>query len=281
MTTVAGSPTTRPDAPAGHYSLLQVVRAEWTKIRSVRSTMWTLGVTVVAIVGIGALASYFTAHNWATRPLQDRIAFDPTGRSLAGFFFGQIALGVLGVLVVSAEYTTGTIRATLAAVPRRPLVLVAKVLVFGIVAVVVAEIASFAAFELGQQLMQSTHEAATLGQPGVLRAVVGDGLVLVVLSLLALGLATILRHTAGGIAAFVGILLVLPLIIQAFPASVTHAVDRYLPLVIGELMTQTRLHARDFGGGPLFSPWVGFGILCAYTAGVLVVGGILLQRRDA
>lgn len=275
------SPATRPDVPAGHYRLRDVLRAEWTKVRSVRSTMWTLGITVVAIIGIGALASYFTAHNWAHRSLQDRLAFDPTGRSLAGFFFGQIALGVLGVLVMSAEYTTGTIRATLAAVPRRPLVLVAKVLVFGVVAIIVAEVASFVAFEVGQQLMQSTHEAATLRQPGVLRAVIGDGLVLVVLGLLALGLASIIRHTAGAIAAFVGMLLVLPLIIQAFPTSVTHAVNRYLPLVIGENMTRTRLHASAFGGGPLFSPWIGFGILCGYTVAILIIGGLLLQRRDA
>lgn len=281
MTTVAGPPAARPDVRAGHYRLPHVLRAEWTKMRSVRSTMWTLAVTVVAIVGLGAAASAVTAHTFAHRSLQDRLTFDPTGISLGGFFFGQIALGVLGVLIVSAEYTTGTIRATLSAVPRRPLVLVAKVVVFGVVAVVVAEIASFAAFALGQQLLQSTHQAATLGQPGVLRAVVGDGLVLVILSLFAMALATIIRHTAGAIAAFVAILLVLPLVLQAFPSSVIHAVNRYLPLVIGENMTRTRLHTADFGGGPLFSPWVGFGILCGYTVALLVVGGILLQRRDA
>lgn len=281
----ATAPTVPPGHtdPPGHYGMLGIVRSEWTKMRSVRSTVWTLAVTIVAVVGIGALSTWLTARNWSHRGLAERLAFDPTGRSLAGLFLGQIALGVLGVLVMSAEYTTGTIRATLAAVPRRPLVLVGKVVVFGAVALVTAEVITFAAFELGQQLLKGTTPYATLGQPGVLRAVSGAGLILAVLGLFALGLATIIRHTAGSIAAFVGLLLVLPLIIQAFPTSVSNAVDRYMPLVIAEHMTLTRAHGGAFGGGggPAFSPWVGFGLLCGYAVAALVIGAVLLQRRDA
>jgi hypothetical protein len=267
--------------PGGHYGLVHVLRSEWTKIWSVRSTVWTLAITVVAVVGIGALSTYFTAHNWNSGGFADHVDFDPTARSLAGVFLGQIALGVLGVLVMSAEHTTGTIRSTLAAVPRRPLVLLGKVIVYGGIALVTAEVITFAAFEIGQQLLRGTTPYATLGQPGVLRAVAGAGAILAVLGLFALGLATIIRHTAGAIAAFVGLLLVLPLVIQAFPASVARALDRYMPLVIAEHMASTRLNAAAFGGGPLFSQWVGFGLLCLYTVVALVIGGVLLVRRDA
>lgn len=278
MTTTAARPGS--DARTGHYGIVGVVRSEWTKLRSVRSTMWTLAVTVVAVIGLGALVTFLTAHNW-NRGFADHVNFNPTERSLTGLFFGEIALGVLGVLVMSAEYSTGTIRATLAAVPHRTMVLVGKVLVFGAVTVVTAEVTTFAAFELGQLLLRGTTPYATLGQPGVLRAVAGSGLVLAVLGLLALGLATIVRHTAGAIALFVGLLLVLPLILQAFPTSVVQAVMRYMPLVIAERMSATGLTARLLNDGPVFSPWVGFGVLCAYAAAVLVLGAVQLTRRDA
>jgi hypothetical protein len=268
-------------ALAGHYGPAELLRSEWTKLRTVRSTTWTLVVTVVAVVGIGVLATAVTAAHWRSGGFDDRIGFDPTARSLAGLFLGQIAIGVLGVLAMSAEYSTGTIRATLAATPNRPLVLACKAAVFAAVALVTSEVLTFAAFLLGQQLLKGSTPYATLGQPGVLRAVAGAGLVLVVVGLFALGLATIIRHTAGAIAAYVGTMLVLPLILQAFPASFQHDVIRYLPLVIAENMAATNPTATDFGGAVLFSPWVGFLILCAYAVAVLVIGGVLLTRRDA
>jgi ABC-2 type transport system permease protein len=264
-----------------HYGPIGQLRSEWTKLRSVRSTVWTLLVTVVAVVGIGALATAVTAAHWRNGGLGDRIGFDPTARSLAGLFLGQISIGVLGVLAMSAEYSSGTIRATFAAIPHRTLVLVCKTAVFALVALVTSEVLCFAAFLLGQQLLKGSTPYATLGQPGVLRAVAGTGLVMAVIALFALGLATIIRHTAGALAAFVGLLLVLPLIIQAFPSSLQDALIRYMPLVIAEKMASVNpLHA-DFGGAPVFSPWAGFGFLCLYTAVALVVGGILLERRDA
>ncbi|MHB1988833.1 MAG: ABC transporter permease subunit [Acidimicrobiales bacterium] len=267
--------------PPGSYGAPDLLASEWTKLRTVRSTTWTLLVTVVAVVGIGAVATAVTAAHWRSGGAVDRIGFDPTARSLAGLFLGQIAIGVLGVLAMSAEYSTGTIRATFAAAPRRPLVLACKAAVFGAVVLVVSEILTFAAFLLGQQLLKGSTPYATLGQPGVLRAVVGAGLVLTLVGLFALGLATIIRHTAGAIAAYVGTMLVLPLILQAFPASFQHSVIKYLPLVIAENMTATRSTGPSFGGAVLFSPWAGFGILCAYTAVILVIGGVLLTRRDA
>lgn len=250
-------------------------------MRSVRSTIWTLIVTVLAVVGIGALATAVTAARWRNGGIADHLGFDPTARSLAGLFLGQIAIGVLGVLVMSAEYGTGTIRATFAAVPNRPLVLACKAAVFGAVALVTSEVLTFAAFLLGQTLLKGSTPYATLAQPGVLRAVAGAGLVLTVMGLFALGLATIIRHAAGAISAFVGLLLVLPLILQAFPVSFQHAVIKYMPLVIAENMAATRPTLSDFGGAALFSPWIGFGLLCTYTVATLVIGGILLVLRDA
>jgi hypothetical protein len=192
--------------------------------------------------------------------------------------FSQLVIGVLGVLVMSAEYGTGTIRSTLAAIPNRPLVLATKSAVFAVVALVMGEVLSFLAFLIGQVLLRSPAPHATLSQPGVLRAVVGGGLMIGVLGLFALGLATIIRHTAGAITAFVGTLLVLPLLVEALPASIGHPIAEYLPFNIGQTLTSVQ---HTVGQSPALSPWVGFGVVCAYAVGALVVGGVLMVRRDA
>ena len=181
--------------------------------------------TIVLTVGIGVLATVMPAVRWHSLDAGFRLTFDPVRQSLTGLLFGQLALGVLGALVVSAEYGTGTIRATLTAAPRRPLILLGKVLVFGTVALVVSELLMFATFFIGQAILASSPAPhATLGQPGVLRAVIGGGLYLTILALLAMGLAAIIRHTAGAISAFVTVLLIVPLILQALPSSIVNAV---------------------------------------------------------
>ncbi|HEX3946523.1 MAG TPA: ABC transporter permease [Acidimicrobiales bacterium] len=266
---------TEPD----HYRAGGVLRSEWTKLRSVRSTTWSLLATVLLSILIGVLATGTEASRWAHATAVDRLTFDPTSLSLTGLLFGQLAIGVLGVLVVSAEYGTGTIRATLAAVPNRSLVLACKTAVFAAVAVVVSEVVSFAAFFIGQAILSGATPHATLSQPGVLRAVAGGGLYLAVLGLLALGLATMVRHTAGAISTFVGILFILPLITAALPSTIRDAVGKYLPADIGAAMTSVRPTFRT--EGPVFSPWVGFGILCGYAVAVLLVGAWLLNHRDA
>jgi ABC-2 type transport system permease protein len=278
--TVTAFERSQPSVPPGHYGPIGQLRSEWTKMRTVRSTYWSLIVTVLAVVGIGAIATAVTAAHWRNGGILDRVDFDPTARSLAGLFLGQIVIGVIGVLVMSAEYGTGTIRASLTAIPNRPLVLACKAAVFGSVAFVCSEVLTFCAFFLGQALLKGTTPYATIGQPGVLRAVLGAGLVLTVLGLFALGIATIIRHTAGALATYFGVLLVLPLILGAFPESFQHHVVKYMPLVIGERMAAIRPDLHAFGGGTLLSPWVGFGFLCAYAAAALLVGGILMVRRD-
>ena len=262
--------------PPGRYGLSGLLRSEWTKLRTVRSTMWTLGITVVVGIGISALATAETRAHWATMSPGNRASFDPTSTSLTALLFCQLAIGVLGVLVMSAEYGTGTIRATLSAAPRRPLVLAAKGIVFGVVALVVAEIVAFVSFLVGQALLSAPATHATLSTPGALRAVVGTGLYLGVIGLFALGLATIIRHTAGAISAFVGILLVLPIIVEALPNSLQFDIRRFLPLQIGGVMMSVN------GQNPhSFGPWSGFFVLCIYAGAALVVGGVLLVRRDA
>lgn len=301
MTAVVGDaiPFTIEEPPR-RVGLRRAMVAEWTKFWSVRSTMWTLVATGAAVVGLCALSTGTVSPS--------DIVDDPTRRSLIGIFLGQLIFGVLGVLVMSAEYGTGTIRATLSAVPRRPVVLGAKIVVFGAVAVVVSEVFTFVAFWMGQAILSAKHAvgsseavtqrahqlglkvphgiqaalssgSASLGQPGVLRAVIGAGLYLAVLGLLALGLATIIRHTAGAISVFVGVVLVLPLIVEALPVSIGDAMARYLPANIGLVMFSTQGVPDRIASA--FSPWAGFGLLVLYTVVVLGVGCWVLVRRDA
>lgn len=263
------------DVPEGQYRVTDLMRSEWTKLRTVRSTMWTLGITIAVGIGISALATGETRAHWATMPLPTRVGFDPTRISLVPLFFCQLAMGVLGVLVMSAEFGTGTARATFAAAPRRTHVLAAKAAVFGAVALVVSEVTAFLSFFVGQAMLTAPARHASLSTPGALRAVVGTGLYLCVISLLALGLGTIVRHTAGAISAFVGILLVLPIVLQALPSSIGNQLSRFLPSRIGEVMMTT-----GHGGTDGFSAWLGFLLLCLYAAAALLVGGSLLSSRD-
>ncbi len=245
-------------------------------MRSVRSTMWTLVITLFVGVGLGAIVTSARASRFGAKTVAAQLAFDPTKSSLSGLLFAQLAIGVLGILVVSAEYSTGTIRDTFAAVPRRLRVLVAKIAVFGGVALVIGEFVSFASFLLGQQILSGKTPTASLSNPSALRAVVGGGLYLFALGLVALGLATIIRHTPTAISAFVGLLLIVPIITAALPSSFANDIGRFLPADIGTVM----ISAHRQGNGA-FNPWVDFLLLCGYAVVLLVAGGVLLVRRDA
>ena len=273
--------------PGSH--VLEVARSEWFKLRTLRSTTWILGTTALLVVGIGGLESGFAASQWGTAAgAAERPLFDPTVTSLLGLLVGQLAIGVLGVLVVSAEHASGMIRSTLAAVPRRGAVLAAKAVVFTAVALVVGECSSFAAFGLGQWLLAGRAPHATLANVVALRSVVGGGLYLAVLGLLALGIATVIRHTAGSISAYVSILFVLPLIVQVLPASIENAIDRFVPANIWAVLVAVRPGRQVSFGTPgsgvptatLFGPWEGFAVLCAYATVTLAVGAWLFTRRD-
>jgi len=272
--------TTMPAPTTPRYRFGAVMRSEWTKMRSVRSTTRTLVLTVVFTIGIGVIVASTEASRWAHASAASRATFDPTNMSLSGILFGQLMIGILGVLVVSAEYGTGTIRASLAAVPNRRLFLAAKAATFTVVALAMGEFVTFVAYFAGQKVITGGAPHTTLADPGVLRAVIGSGLYLAVLGVLAVGLGLIIRHTAGSIGAFVGILLVFPLLTPAFPTSIQNAISKFEPTNIGNTMSVVNTHL-PMGSTPSFNPWVGLAILVAYAAVALGVGAWRLTQRDA
>ena len=260
---------------AGRVTQARVVLSEWTKLRSVRSTLWSLAVAVLFTIGIAALATAIVRHHWTTTSPHDRAGFHPLELNLAGIQLAQLAIGVLGVLVITAEYSTGMIRASLTAVPKRLPVLWAKAIVYGLTTLVLMIPAALIAFLIGQAILAggSGIPHLGLGDPGVARAVVGAGLYLTVVGLFGLGLGAIVRNTAGGIATFAGIMFVLPPLMNVLPSSWNTAASPYLPLQAGESI-------MSITGGNHLSPWAGFGVLCCYAAASLAIAAVLLVRRD-
>ena len=253
----------------------QALRSEFTKIRSVRSTYWTLLAVIVVTVGLGALFSWGTASHWNQVSRRDRATFDPTATSLAGVILSQLVIVVLGALTITSEHSTGMISTSLTAMPRRGVVYAAKAIVFTAVALVVGWIASFAAFLLGQALMSGKHIDATLAQPHVLRAVIGGGLFLAACGLLAFGIGAALRHTAGAITASIGLLFVLFILANFLPKSWRLPVEKWLPFNAGSQIWLVKPSAN------MFSAWTGFGVFCVYAAIALIGGLIIFCRRDA
>jgi ABC-2 type transport system permease protein len=249
--------------------------AEWTKLRSLRSTTWTLAAMVVSSLGLAALICAVNAHDWATFSASDRASWDPTNTSLVGTVFGQLAIGVFGVLAVTAEYASGTIRASLTAVPHRTRWLVAKGSIYGLVALVVGEVLSFASFLMGQAIFSGRVPSASLTNLAVLRAVTLAGVYLALIALLAMGIGTILRNTAAAITIVVALLLVIPGIISALPVGLENSIGRFLPeRIVGSSMAAVLREPHSFG------PWTGTALLCSYVAVVLVGAVALLRRRD-
>ncbi|MFN2608277.1 MAG: ABC transporter permease subunit [Acidimicrobiales bacterium] len=278
MTAVATRPAgpSPPPAPSAARVWRAAAKAEWTKLRSVRSTTWSLLVTLALTVGLGALFCAARVSRWDRLDAGERLHFDPTSFSLNGLFLAQLAVGVLGVLVMSSEYATGQIRASLAAVPRRRTVLSAKLAVFTAVAFVVGLAASAVAFGIGQAIFSAKHAGVSLGDPGVLRAVVGGGLYLAVTGALGLGLATLLRRTAGAIAALVGLLLILPILVNFLPSPWNDDIARYLPGEAGAAIFRVIPDSSTALG-----PWAGLAVFAAYAVAALALGWLVLQRRDA
>jgi len=258
---------------AGRVTFAGALRSEFTKIRSVRSTYWTLLAMFVVTVGFGALASTGAAHG-PHGPF-----FDPTRQSLAGLYIGQLIIGVLGVLVISSEYSTGMIRTTLTTNPHRGVMIAAKGVVFTVVALVTSLVTSFAAFFVGQALMSSDHISTTIGSPNVLRAVIGGALFLTACGVLAFGLGLLIRHTAGGIGAVTGLLFVVTILVNFLPQSWQDHVDKWVPALAGGQLWMTG--PRPPGATPMFGPWTSFAILCGYAGVAVAAGVILFRKRDA
>jgi ABC-2 type transport system permease protein len=252
-----------------------VLRSEWVKLRSVRSTFWALTVTVVLGVGLGAVISTVTAHAYAKMTVSGKLSWDPTGVSQAGVAIASLAIVVLGVLCISSEYSSGMIRTSLIAVPKRGRVLAAKSLIFAGVTFVVGEVTCFAAFFVGQSLISGHAPHAALGDPGVARAIAGGGLYLAALAALSVAAGTLLRHPAAAIASMIAVLLVLPGIAQALPDSWRNPVNEFWPTQAGEQLTSVH-HAAH-----ALQPWPGFGVMCLFVAIVYAIAWTLLDRRDA
>ena len=270
MTTMT-TPQPAASARAG-VTATRVVRSEWIKLRSLRSTWFSLLAAVIIVDGLGTLFSALHAHRGGDKPFN----LDPTQVSLRGVFLAQLAIGVLGVLVITGEYATGMIRSSLAAVPRRHPVLVAKALVFTSIVYVVALVGTFCAFLLGQAAQANTHMQASLSTPGVWRAIIGSATYLTLIGLTAVGLGFAIRNTAGAIATLFGIVLVAPLLTSALPSPYDQDIAKFLPLNTGERV----IAVTDYDHN-LLSPWAGIGVTALYAAAALIAGLVVLKRRDA
>jgi ABC-2 type transport system permease protein len=264
-----------PRAAHGHVTQARVLVSEWVKLRTVRSTFFTLLAATIAMTGLGPLFSNVTAGRWPDLTAAERAAYEPAALSLVGYYLAQLAVGVLGVLVITGEYSTGMIRATLTAVPRRLPVLWAKAAVFGAVVWVLMTAASLAAFWVSQDLLKPTGIGTSLGEPGVTRVVLGNGLYLTALGLLSVGIGALIRNTAGGATTVFGLLLVVPEIVKTLPASWAESIGKYLPNNAGRAVAV--LHP----GPSSLAPWTGFAVLCLYAGVALAAAAVALKRRDA
>jgi ABC-2 type transport system permease protein len=282
MTTAAPvTPADLPSVPAARRAgFAGLLRGEWTKIRSVRSTVWTLVLFVVITVGLTAGLTALILGSWngpRAVPRDARIIADPVSFILgAGIGLGQLTICVLGALVITTEYSTGVIRASLLAVPRRIPMLAAKVVVFAALLLVLAEIVAFGSFFVGSALLHGKVAVSLSGQ-GVTRAVIGAGLYLTVLGVFALAIGALIRHTAGAISTVIGVVLVLPILSGLLPdTSFWNHVNAYLPEQAGSLILRAQQQS-----GQLLTAWQGLGVLGIWTLLLLTAAAILLQRRDA
>jgi ABC-2 type transport system permease protein len=253
---------------------VRVIRSEWTKLRTLPSSAWSLLVAAVLIVGFGALYSGVRV----TRPPDDPAAiasFDPTAVSLSGLQLAQLAIGVLGALLITGEYATGMIRTSFAAVPARLPVLWGKAIAYALAVLALCVPASFAAFLVGQSILSAEQLDTTLGQPGVARAVLGGGLYLAAVGLLGLGLGALLRGTAAAVGALFGLLFAPQILVGFLPSTWSDHIYGYLPAPAGVAVTSVQQDPAAL------APWTGLGLFCLYTAVLLALAAWRLRRQDA
>ncbi|MCU1396314.1 MAG: putative transporter transrane protein [Ilumatobacteraceae bacterium] len=267
----------RPATAVPEQSALRAALvSEWTKLRTVRSTVWSLVLTSAFTIGLGTLFCWAYLHRRERRGDTIRnLLFDPTARSLNGVVLAQLAIGVLGVLVMSSEYTTGMIRTSLAAVPNRRIFLISKTLVLGAVGLVVSMASVFLAFFIGQAVLDGDSLGTSISAPSVLRAVLGAGLYLTLVALFGLSIGTIVRRTPGAIATLFGIVLILPLIANAFPEPWDVRIGRLAPFNAGQAMFSVRYDPD------LLTPTQGLLVFLAWVVVAFIVAMVMLDRRDA
>jgi hypothetical protein len=274
-TTFGGLPTL--PASTGRSGFSGALRSEWVKIRSIRSTVWTLAAAIVIAVGISALGNWGqSSHtNESAAELASR---DLVYRSMFGIMLGQLVMVVFGALAITSEYATGMIRTSLSAQPRRMNVFWAKFVIVAVVAFLIGEVISFASFLIGAHFWAAKGVTLSLSTHGALQAVIGGGLYLAGAALLAFGLGAMLRHTAGAITAGVFLLFVITIIVNFMPDSWQADIDKWLPANAGSQVWATQ-HTADVGTA--LGAWSGFGVYMIYAAVAILVGAITFKRRDA
>lgn len=275
MSATAARPTA---ARLGNVTQARVLRSEWTKLRSLRSTRWSLLAAVVSLAGLSMLVAAVQVSQWSSLPANieahERSVFSSIDAAVGGYNLAQLAIGVLGVLVISGEYSTGMIRSSFMAVPRRLPVLWAKLGVFCAVTFTLMLTSALVSFFGVQAIVSGYGVEHSLDDPDALRVVVGAALYLTVLGALGLGLGALLRNTAGAISALVGLLVVLPVITSLLPGDgISDSIDPYLPLNAGSAVATENADQ--------LAPWTGFGVFCAYTAVIIAAAVFRLRRRDA
>ena len=253
--------------------------SEWTKFRSLRSTVFTFAVGVAATIAFAIIPAAINAVRWSTMSLQDKLAFNPLETTVIGVNVAQLAIGVLGIVIITGEYSTGMIRATFTAVPKRLPVIWAKVGVYGTVTLIVSVPATLIAFFSAQSILAGhtlfgRDISLSFSDAGVARVVVGGALYLTLVGLFGLGLGAIVRNTAGGIGAFVAILFVIPPVLTLLPSSWNDAISPYLPSNAGQAIMQFGASDHTLG------PWTGLALFTGYTAATIAAAAVLLWRRD-
>jgi hypothetical protein len=259
----------------GRVTFPRVVLSEWTKFRSVRSTAWSLGVGVLLTIAFPLIFATVTRTHWATMSPQDRAGRHPLDIALAGVNVAQLAIAVLGVLVITAEYSTGSIRSTLTAVPKRLPVLWAKLLDYAVVSLVLMVPAVLISFFASQAILQSIPQLqVSFSAPGIARSVLMGAVYVMLVGIFALALGAIVRNTAGGIALFAGIFFVLPPLMFTLPQSWNNAISQYLPSEAGRQIFALHHSAHTL------RPLTGGLVFAGYCAAAIVIAAYLLRRRD-
>jgi len=254
----------------------RVARSEWTKFVSLRSTRWSLGVGFLLTIALPIVFGAVTASHWAHMSAGERAGRRPLDIALAGVNVAQLAIAVLGVLVITGEYSTGMIRSSLIAVPKRLPVLWAKIGVYAVVSFVLTVPAVIIAFFASQAVLSRHHILQiSFGDPGVARSLLGGALYVTLVGIFALGIGAIVRNTAGGIATFAGIFFIIPPLMNILPVSWNNAISRYLPSEAGRQLFS--LHQ----GAHSLSPTMGGLLMLGYCALAVAVAAVLLVRRDA
>ncbi|MFJ9348441.1 ABC transporter permease [Streptomyces sp. NPDC101237] len=275
LTTTAGTSPAAPARPAYRVTGRRVLASEWAKLWSLRSTWITLGLGLVFLVAFGLIAAaHYRSGIGSGHQDRDFATATALSLSLFGTNFAQLALGVLGVLVTAGEYSTGTIRSTLAAVPRRLPVLWSKAAVFGLVALVVGTLGVFVAFLAGSRIVSGTPAAMGLAHAGVVRSLLGAGLYLGLVGVIGTALGTLLRSVAGGISVLVGTLMLVPGLISLLPSSWQDHISPYLPSDAGESMFALTHDATAL------SPGAGLLVFLGWTALALAAAAHRLVRSD-